>query len=37
MDTALFKFVTVDIRVWIITISIYVIFREPNDTLDLPC
>jgi hypothetical protein len=30
MDIVLFKFVTVDIRVSIITITIYVTFREPN-------
>jgi hypothetical protein len=33
MDTTLFKFVTVDIRVLIVTITIYVTFREPNATL----
>jgi fluoride ion exporter CrcB/FEX len=33
MDTVLFKFVTAGIRVWIITITIYVTFREPNGTL----
>jgi hypothetical protein len=33
MDTDLFKLVTASIRVWIITITIYVTFHEPNDTL----
>jgi hypothetical protein len=33
MNTVLLKFVTVGIRVWIITITIYVKFREPNGTL----
>jgi hypothetical protein len=33
MDIVLFKFVTAGIRVLIITIIIYVTFREPNDTL----
>jgi hypothetical protein len=33
MDTALFKFVTVGIQVWIFTITIYVTFQEPNDTI----
>jgi hypothetical protein len=28
MDIALFKFVTIGIRVWIVTITIYVTFRE---------
>jgi hypothetical protein len=32
MDTILFKFITVGIWVWIVTIIIYVTFREPNDT-----
>jgi hypothetical protein len=32
MDTVLFKFVTVGIQVLIITITIYVTFREPNNT-----
>jgi hypothetical protein len=32
MDIVLFKFITAGIRVWIVTITIYVIFREPNDT-----
>jgi hypothetical protein len=32
MNTALFKFVTAGIRVWIVTITIYVTFRETNDT-----
>jgi hypothetical protein len=32
MDTALLKFVTTDIRVRIITITIYVTFHAPNDT-----
>jgi hypothetical protein len=33
MDIVLFKLVTAGIRVWIIIITIYVTFREPNDTL----
>jgi hypothetical protein len=33
MDTSLFKFVTAGIPVWIVTITIYVTFREPTDTL----
>jgi hypothetical protein len=32
MDTALFKFVIAGIRVWIVIITIYVTFREPNAT-----
>jgi hypothetical protein len=32
MYTSLFKFVTVGIRVRIVTITIYVTFHEPNDT-----
>jgi hypothetical protein len=35
MITSLFKLVTTGIRVRIITITIYVIFREPNGTLVL--
>jgi hypothetical protein len=30
MDTTLLKFVTTGIRVWIVTITFYVTFREPN-------
>jgi hypothetical protein len=30
MDIVLFKFVIADIQVWIITITIYITFREPN-------
>jgi hypothetical protein len=33
MDTALFKFVTADIRIWIVIITIYVTFRESNATV----
>jgi hypothetical protein len=33
MNIALFKFVTTGIRVWIIIITSYITFREPNDTL----
>jgi hypothetical protein len=33
MDTGLFKFINVVTRVWLITIIIYVLIREPNDTL----
>jgi hypothetical protein len=35
INTDLFKLVTAVIRVWIITIIIYVTFREPNGTLDV--
>jgi hypothetical protein len=37
MDTGLFKLVTAGIQVWIITITIYVIFCEPNVTLVVLC
>jgi hypothetical protein len=33
IDTALLKFVTTGIQVWIITITVYITFREPNGTL----
>jgi hypothetical protein len=33
MNTSLFKFVTTNIRVSIVTITIYVTFRQPNNTL----